>query len=135
MYQVFIQNLFMQDNLQLTIWLRTHGSGFSELSNNFIKHLSIWATGYMDKRFQNETKFYQTFNNLGKTTWKQTKVRATRTPLKTRGELRCSRKVSSSSFTSGTGCVTLVTNLVMSWMKKGSGSACKSFLTQIFRNG
>ena len=44
----------------------------------------------------------------------ETKDRATRTPLETGGELRCSGKVSSSCSTSGTRLVNLVTNPVIS---------------------
>ena len=44
----------------------------------------------------------------------KTKDRVTRTPPKTRGELRCSGRVSSSCFTSGTRRVNLVTNPVIS---------------------
>jgi hypothetical protein len=44
----------------------------------------------------------------------KTEDRVTRTPLKTGGELRCSRRVSSSCSTSGTHCVNLVTNPVIS---------------------
>ena len=44
----------------------------------------------------------------------KTKDRVTRTPLKTGGELRCSRRVSSSCSTSGTRRVNLVTNPVIS---------------------
>jgi hypothetical protein len=44
----------------------------------------------------------------------KTKDRVTRTPLKTRGELRCSGRVSSSCSTSGTHGVNLVTNTVIS---------------------
>ena len=44
----------------------------------------------------------------------KTKDRVTRTPLKTRGELRCSGRVSSFCFTSGTRRVNLVTNPVIS---------------------
>ena len=40
----------------------------------------------------------------------KTKDRVTQTPLKTRGELRCSGKVGSSCSTSGTRRVNLVTN-------------------------
>ena len=45
----------------------------------------------------------------------KTKDRVTRTPLKTGGELRCSRKVSSSCSTSDTRRVNLVTNPVNKW--------------------
>jgi uncharacterized protein (DUF2237 family) len=45
-------------------------------------------------------------------TTQKTNYRATRTPLTSRGELRCCRRVSSSYSTSGTHCVTLVTNPV-----------------------
>jgi hypothetical protein len=41
----------------------------------------------------------------------KTKDRVTRTPLKTGGELRCSRRVGSSCSTSGTHRVNLVTNI------------------------
>ena len=44
----------------------------------------------------------------------KTKDRVTRTPLKTGGELRCSRRVSSSCSTSGTHHVNLDTNPVIS---------------------
>ena len=44
----------------------------------------------------------------------KTKDRVTRTPLKTGGELRCSRRVSSSCSTSDTRRVNLVTNPVTS---------------------
>ena len=43
----------------------------------------------------------------------KTKDRVTRTPLKTEGELRCSRRVNSSCSTSGICRVILVTNLVI----------------------
>jgi hypothetical protein len=60
----------------------------------------------------------KTNNNLQNTTQK-TKDRARQTSLKTRGEPRGSRRVGSSCSTSGTRCITLVTNLVMSheWEK------------------
>jgi hypothetical protein len=44
---------------------------------------------------------------------KNTKDRATRTPLQTSGKQRCSIRVSSSCYTSGTRRVTLVTKTVM----------------------
>ena len=44
----------------------------------------------------------------------KTKDRVTRTPLKTGGELKCSRKVSSSCSTSDIRYVNLVTNPVIS---------------------
>jgi len=44
----------------------------------------------------------------------KTKDRVTGTPLKIEGELRCSRRVSSSCSTSGTRRVNLVTNPVIS---------------------
>ena len=44
----------------------------------------------------------------------KTKVRVTRTPLKTGGELRCSGRVGISCSTSGTRRVNLVPNLVIS---------------------
>ena len=44
----------------------------------------------------------------------KTKDQVTRTPLKTRGELRCSGRVSSSCSISDTRCVNLVTNPVIS---------------------
>jgi hypothetical protein len=43
-------------------------------------------------------------------------------PTKIGGELRCSGKVNSSCSISGARRVNLVTNLVMSWMRKGLGS-------------
>jgi len=51
----------------------------------------------------------------------KTKDRVTQTPLKTRGELRCSKTVSSSSSNSGTRRVTLVTNSMIchEWGKNG----------------
>jgi hypothetical protein len=72
----------------------------------------------------------------------KTKDRVTRTPLKTRGELRCSGRVSSSCSTSDTRRVNLVTNPVISheWGKDRevfttSGTHPWSFVTQIFHNG
>jgi hypothetical protein len=72
----------------------------------------------------------------------KTKDRVTRTPLKTRGELRCSGRVSSSCSTSDTRRVNLVTNPVISheWGKDRevfttSGTYPWSFVTQIFHNG
>ena len=68
----------------------------------------------------------------------KTKDRVTRTPLQTRGEQRCSGRVSRSCSTS----VNLVTNLVISreWGKDRevlttSGTYPWSFVTQIFHNG
>ena len=55
----------------------------------------------------------KTNNNLQNTT-QETKDRARQTSLKTGGEPRGSRRVGSSCSTSGTRCITLVTNLVMS---------------------
>jgi len=72
----------------------------------------------------------------------KTKDRVTRTPLKTRGELRCSGRVSSSWSTSGTRRVNLVTNPVINreWGKDRevfttSGTYPWSFVTQIFYHG
>jgi hypothetical protein len=72
----------------------------------------------------------------------KTKVRVTRTPLKTRGELRCSGRVSRSCTTSDTSRVNLVTNPVISHERgkdRGvlttSGTYLWSFVTQIFHNG
>jgi hypothetical protein len=72
----------------------------------------------------------------------RTKDRVARTPLKTGGELRCSRRVGSSCSTSGTRRVNLVTNPVISreWGKDRevfttSGRYPWSFVTQIFHNG
>ena len=66
----------------------------------------------------------------------KTNDRVTRTPLKTRGELRCSRRVGSSCSTSGTRRVNLVTNPVIShrWgknrevlLKKNEKKLARSF--------
>ncbi len=72
----------------------------------------------------------------------KTKDRVTRTPIKTGGELRCSRRVSSSCSTTGTRCVNLVTNPMISyeWGKDREvfttrGSYPWSFVTHIFNNG
>ena len=59
------------------------------------------------------TKRKRTNNALQNNTQKN-KDRATRKPLKTRGEHRCSEMVGSSCSTSGIRRVTLVTNLVTS---------------------
>jgi hypothetical protein len=71
-----------------------------------------------------------------------TKDRVTRTPLKTRGELRCSGKVSSSCSTSCTHSVNLVTNPVISheWVKDREMFTTSvtypwSFVTMIFHSG
>ena len=55
----------------------------------------------------------RTKNDLQNTT-QETKDLATRTPLKTKGELRCSGRVDTSCTTSNTRHVTLVTNTVIS---------------------
>jgi hypothetical protein len=73
---------------------------------------------------------------------RKTKDRVTRTPLKIRGELRCSGRVNSSYSTSDTCRVNLVTNPVTS-RERGmdrkvfttSGTYPWSFVTQIFHNG
>ena len=72
----------------------------------------------------------------------KTKNQATRTPLKTGGDLRCSGRVGSSCSTSGTRRVNLVTKPVISreWGKDRevfttSGTYPWSFVTQIFHNG
>ena len=72
----------------------------------------------------------------------KTKDRVTRTPLKTRGELRCFGRVSSSCSTSDTRRVNLVTNSVTSheWGKDRellttSGTYPRSFVREIFHNG
>jgi hypothetical protein len=62
----------------------------------------------------------------------KTKDRVTRIPLKTRGELRCSGRVSSSCSTSGTRRVNLVTNREV---LTTSGTYPWSFVTPIFHNG
>ena len=58
-------------------------------------------------------KHEKTNNDLQNT--HKTKDRVIRTPLKTGGELRCFRRVSSSCSTSDTHCVNLVTNPVISY--------------------
>ena len=72
----------------------------------------------------------------------KTKVRVTRTPLKTRGELRCSGRVGSSCSTSDTRRVNLATNSVISheWGKDREllttcGTYPRSFVTEMFHNG
>jgi len=72
----------------------------------------------------------------------KTKVRVTRTPLKTGGELRCSGRVSSFCSTSDLRRVNLVTNPVISHERgkdrdvfTTSGTYPWSFVTQIFHNG
>ena len=72
----------------------------------------------------------------------KTKDRVTRTPLKTRGELKCFGRVSGSCSTSGTRRVNLVTNPVISRecgkdreVFTTSGTYPWSFVTQIFHNG
>jgi len=58
-------------------------------------------------RQHNDQKEKRT-NDYPQNTTQKTKDRATRSPLKTRGELRCSERVGSSCCTSGTSRVTLV---------------------------
>jgi hypothetical protein len=58
-------------------------------------------------------KVHQDKQRSTKYTYK-TKHRVARTPLKTGGELRCSGRVSSSCSTSGTRCVNLIKNQVIS---------------------
>jgi len=73
---------------------------------------------------------------------RKTKDQVTWTPLKIGGELRCSGKVDSSCFTSGTRRANLVTNPVISHERgkdrevfTTSGTYPWSFVTQIFHNG
>jgi hypothetical protein len=67
-----------------------------------------------DRQHNGQKKQDKTTNNDLQNTTQKTKDRATWiTSLKTRSELRCSGKVGSSYFTSGTLRVTLVTNLVI----------------------
>ena len=56
-----------------------------------------------------------------RTKGQSTKDRVTQTPLKTGGELRCSRRVSSSCSTGGTRRFNLVTNPVMNEQRTGKG--------------
>ena len=72
----------------------------------------------------------------------KTKDRVTRTPLKTRGELRCSRKVSNSCSTSVTRRVNLATSPVISHGRgrdrevlTTSGTYPCSYVAQIFYSG
>ena len=90
-----------------------------------------WPKEKVQKDKQRSTK--HTYKN---------KDQVTRTPLKTGDELRCSRRVSSSCFTSGTRRVNLVANPVINreWGKDRevlttSGTHPWSFVKQIFHNG
>ena len=74
---------------------------------------------------------------------RKTKGQVTRTPLKTRGELRCSGRVSKSCSTNGTHRVNLVTKPVISGMNEERTRKClrqvehirsQSFAAQIFHN-
>ena len=72
----------------------------------------------------------------------KTTDRVTRTPLKTGGEIRCSRMVSSSSSTSDTLRVNLITNPVINHERGKDrevlttrGTHPWSFVTQIFHSG
>ena len=68
-------------------------------------------------------KKYKRPNNDLQNNTNKTKDRVTRTPLKPGGELGCSGRESSSCSISGTHCVTLVTNRVISHeMRKGPES-------------
>ena len=80
-----------------------------ETSIRKVLHISETANGRTDNIM---AKWKRTNNDLSNTTQK-TKDRATRTPLKTGGELMCFGKVSSSWSTTDTRRVTLVTNLVI----------------------
>ena len=69
-------------------------------------------------------QYNSTYNNLQSIhkTKHTTKDRATRTPIKTAGELRCSEEGSSSLSNSDTRCVTLVTKPVITHeIGKGPG--------------
>ena len=90
----------------------------------------------LNQRRIGNTMVKRTNNDIQDTTLK-TKERATQTPLKTGGELRFSRRVSSSCSTSATHCVTFVTNPVISheWRKiviKTNRTYTWSFVAQIF---
>ena len=64
-----------------------------------------------DRQHNGKRKKYKRTNNDLQNLQIKLKDRVTRTPLKTGGELMCSRRVSSSCSTSGTHRVNLVTNL------------------------
>jgi hypothetical protein len=89
-----------------------------------------------------KTKYKRTNNDLQNINI-NTKYRVTRTPLKTRRELRCSGRVGSSFSTSGTSRVNLVTHPVISreWGKDQevftttNGTYPWSFVTQIVHSG
>ena len=74
-------------------------------------------------------------------TYSKNKDQETRTPLRIGGQLRCSGRVVSSCYTSGTSRVSLLTNPV-TILKRGkdrgvfttSGTYPWPFVTQIFRN-
>ena len=73
-----------------------------------------WTVGLLDCRTIGLLDYMSdAINDLQNTTQKN-KDRATRTPLTTGGELRCSGRVGCSCSTSDTRRVTLVTNLVIS---------------------
>ena len=81
------------------------------VTNLVIRH--AWGKDrIINKESLLHAKWKRTNNDLSNTTQK-TKDRATRTPLKTGGELMCFGKVSSSWSTTDTRRVTLVTNLVI----------------------
>ena len=95
-----------------------------------------------DRQRNGQKKTDKRTNNDLQNTTQKTSIRATRTPLKTGGELRCSGRVGSSCSTSDSRRVTLVTKPVVSheWSKDRevlmtSGKYPWSFVTQIFRNG
>jgi hypothetical protein len=67
-----------------------------------------------DRQYTGQKKTDKRTNNDLQNITHKTKDRVTRAPLKTGGELRFSRRVSSSCSTSGTRRVTLVTNPVTS---------------------
>jgi hypothetical protein len=79
-----------------------------------------------DRQHNDQKKNDKRTNNDLQNITHKIKDRVARTPLKTWGELRCSRRVSSSCSTGGIRCVTLYKHGDKSWMRKGLGSVTTS---------
>jgi hypothetical protein len=116
----------------------------------YIKDLWVWRYQRVIRiriskkniKHNGQMKKYKRRNNDLKKHTHRTRDRITRTPFKSGDERRCSGKVGRCCTISGTNCVNLVTNPVISheWGKDKevfttSGTYQWSFVTQIFHSG
>ena len=101
---------------EVRIWTATFEEWSKLVKYNKSLKMPKWSSKFVYRRLQTtqwpKEKVQRDKQPSTKHTHK-TKDRVTRIPLKTRGELMCYGRVSSSCFTSGTRHVNLVTNVIL----------------------